>query len=290
MTFNRPLESPFSFVSDTNILISAAFDGNIIIWSYSISDASLSAMKRYSLLTIHLAKGVSKDPSVKSKVGISAGSVVSRGQSNCKLFLGCWGGSVLLCSVDWKECDSKVNSHPTIKCNDNPVSLSYVPHRSNISSVDAWKQNALLIASSSLDGELRIYHINQSKPIALYHLESDVHKISWSLFHSTIYCAVKDSSSLCLIHFNPAEEEENRLISETTALSARSYSLTLQQFWLNRHSRRQEEIVFVKDSGEIALYQVTIDWDKRRWRKKRFTLWAITGIRTLDLCFTRAMH
>lgn len=224
-----------------------------------MADASLSAMKRYSLLTIHLAKGVSKDPSVKSKVGISAGSVVSRGKSSCKLFLGCWGGSVSLCSVDWKECDPRVHSHNLIKCNDNPVSLSYVPHRSDISSVDTWKQNGLLVASSSLDGELRIYHINQSKPIALYHFESDVHKISWSIFHSIIYCAVKDSTSLCLINFNPAEEEENRLISETTSLAARSYSLTRQQFWLNRHSRRHEELAFVKDSGEIALLEVTID-------------------------------
>lgn len=226
-----------------------------------MSDGLLCAMKRYSLLTIHLSKGVSKDASVKSKVGISAASLVSRGQSHCKLFVGCWGGCVLLCSVDWKECDTKATGHPSvlIKCNDNPVSLSYVTHRSNISSVDTWKQNGLLVASSSLDGELRIYHINQSKPIALYHFESDVHKICWSLFHSIIYCAVKDSSSLSVLHFNPAEEEENRLMSEATALTGRSYSLTHHQFWLNRHSRRQEELVFVKDSGGVALYQVTIN-------------------------------
>lgn len=233
--------------------MSISYDGRILLWKYDVNKRSLLAFKCYSIVTKDLPKTICKDTIGKSKVGLSAGSVVSRGASNCKLVIGCWGGGLLLCSLEWKEQEMAINSKGLTEKTDSPVVLSFAPHRSNITCINLWRENCFLFLSTSSDGELRVYHLNQSKPVAVYHCESSIVSAYWSLSDSLIYTLMEDSASVALIDFNANEEEENRLISRQSTLMIRHKSENVISFWPNGHKGRLEELALVWISGDIKV-------------------------------------
>lgn len=218
-------------------------------------------MKQYSIVTSDLPKTICKDTTGTSKVGLSAGSIVSRGMTSCKLVLGCWGGALLLSSLEWKEQDisnTTAKGVVAVEVTESPVILTYTAHRSNITSVNLWKENPLFFTSASSDGELRVYHLNQSKPIAVYHSESSILRASWSLSHSLIYCLMEESVTLNSISFSVNEDEENRLLARPSGLIARNQSESLTNFWLNTYKGRQEEMALAWSSGDIKVIHLQL--------------------------------
>lgn len=247
-----------AWVTELGFLVSLGYDGRILVWKYDVPKRSLVALKQYSILTSDLPKTICKDPMGKSKVGISAAAIVSRGASSCKLAIGCWGGGVLLSSLEWKEQEGNSSGKGVLEVTESPVVFNYAPHRSNITSVNVWRENPLFFITSSSDGELRVHHVNQSKPIAVYHCESNVLYASWSLCHPFVYCLLEDSPTVTVINFNANEEEENRLINRQSDLTIRNQSENVTKFWLNSHKGRQEEMALAWSSGDIKVVHLNL--------------------------------
>lgn len=235
------------------------------MWKLNLLDQKdLTPSKAFSVSTQDLGRSLSAPHSEKrnlrSEVGITAASFSFEQE---KLFvIGCCGGALLLCSVN-RGNEEVPPSLPSSNEEDlnftTPVEMAYIAHRSTICCVDFSSAGRNLFLSASVDGEIRVYNVLDSKPVALMHLEFGLTSACfWSRERPVMYCLASGGAIRSISLMRDGSHSSRLWYSSSGSPFLTPDEEEVSNLWLNcSHSGSDEELALLSARGELSIWRRT---------------------------------
>ena len=173
----------------SDYIVSSGLDGKILLWEIQ-NYKSLVHKKSFVILTDDLPRSLSiKGNKSNSEVGIFSMSFNTEYPSI--FVVGCYGGALFQCSLtNEKTLDTFSNDENASFT--SPIVRSFAPHRGHVKIVQFCQTLRNIFLSCSLDCELRVYSLLNSKPLMVIHTEKLIVNAEWSSSKLNIIILTED--------------------------------------------------------------------------------------------------
>ncbi len=185
----------------------------------------------------------------KSPVGISAACLVPREK---KFVIGCIAGGLFLCSYEGRLGSKRPLSSSTGQDFASPVVVAYVPHRSTLKSIHFNSVRSDMFLSCSVD-EIRIYTFQDSKPLAILHLEGGIENALWTTDQEVLLCRQSNGSLRSIKYVDNRDSVKNpklQIQGLPPSLPSEARLLGVNPF------ESVTQLLLVNDSEDIQVWSV----------------------------------
>ena len=211
--------------------------------------SEFSPHKAYSVSTHDLSRSFASTrldkQSISSEAGITKAAFASEqdGTDGC-FVIGCFGGSVLLCS------------HSTAADQESPVQMAFTPHRTTIACLQFSGKQRHLLLSASIDGEIRVYNVLDSRPLAVMHHEElgDRGTCVWSREASALYC-LTSGTIRSIILSSSSHDRVSLRYSQQEPLPALDPEDEVSNLWLNDRESGCEQLTLLSARGDLCVWR-----------------------------------
>ncbi|KAL1516873.1 hypothetical protein ABEB36_000711 [Hypothenemus hampei] len=228
-------------------LASASTDGFIKIWSFNLADNLLQIKTVYKIKSPVLAR-INKSVEV-SKTVFDRGDLGILGFDFSKhipdIFLVAMeGGLVVRCStLGVIKIKGLVNSVSTY----DPVFKYYEPHKGEIVSIQCSPHRKDMFLTSSTDGEIRIYLLDQDDPAQVIFSKSPLNDVSFVLNEEKLLAGCGTNGILEIFHLIKGDKIALKFDAKITKKNLTSLAI---------NSTRENLMVLGTSNGEVQLWNI----------------------------------
>ncbi|XP_035224182.1 WD repeat-containing protein 34-like isoform X2 [Stegodyphus dumicola] len=229
---------------DSLEFVSCSLDGKILLWK--LENGELVPYDGFIILIEQLPRSFSvKTSKENSEVGVTSLSINCEDQSI--FIIGIEGGGIFQCSFN-SLVPASYSGYSSVSLK-NPITMSFEPHKGQVTSVHFSPFSRNIFLSAGSDGELRIYNLLKPKPLVTFQIPNgSITAAQWSPVRPSVLSCICNCGKL---HIWDVTANEKLLTESFTLTSSQSGGLSLQ------HNKENTNLLATSfTNGQIQVWEL----------------------------------